>query len=136
MFGDGLEIRENLAWVELVGQSVDHRMGGVFGHLLDPILPKRAPDHAIGHAVEHACGIGDGLTSAQLGTGLIDDQRITTKLGDADGEAGTGTRAGFIEQYGDALRTGERLVVETILVELDGQFQHLLLFFVVQVVVT
>lgn len=33
------------------------------------------------------------------------------------------------------LRASERLVIETVLVELDGQFQHLLLFFVVQIVI-
>ena len=33
------------------------------------------------------------------------------------------------------MQLGGRLVIETVLVELDGQFQHLLLFFVVQIVI-
>lgn len=58
------------------------------------------------------------------------------KLGNADGEAGTGAGGGLVEQYSDGLRTGERLLVEAVVVELDGKFEHLLLFLMVEVVVT
>ena len=59
--------------------------------------------------VEHSRGVGDRLAAAQLGTGLVDDQRIPAELRHADGEAGTGAGGGLVEQHGDGLRAGERL---------------------------
>ena len=136
VLGDGLEVGENLAGMEVIGQGVDHRMGGVLGHFFDAALAEGAPHHTVSHAVEHTSGIGHGLATAQLGAGLVDDQRVAAKLGNADGEAGTGAGGGLVEQYSDGLRTGERLLVEAVVVELDGKFEHLLLFLMVEVVVT
>ena len=135
MLRDGLEIGEDLARVEFVGQGVHHRMGGVLGHFLNTVLAEGAPHHTIGHTIKHARRVGHRFATPQLGTGLVDDQRIAAEFRHADGEAGAGTGARLVENNGDALWTGEWLVIEAVLVELDGQFQHLLLFFVVQIVI-
>ena len=42
---------------------------------------------------------------------------------------------GLSNSHGDGLRTGERLLVEAVVVEFDGKFEHLLLFLMVEVVV-
>ena len=136
MFGDGLEVGKNLAGVEVIGQRVDHRVGGILGHFLHAILTKGAPDHAIGHTVEHTGGIGHRLATAQLGAGLVNDQRVAAKLGNTNGETGAGTGGRLVEQHGDGLRTGKRLLVETVLAELDGKLKHLLLLLMVEVVIT
>ena len=111
-------------------------MGGILRHFLHTILTEGTPHHAVGHAVKHTCGVCHRFATAQLGSGLVDDQRVAAKLGNADGEAGTGAGGGLVEQYGDGLRTGERLLVEAVVVELDGKLEQLLLFLMVEVVVT
>ena len=135
MLGNGLEVGKNLARVEFIRQSVHHRMGGILRHFLHTILAKGAPHHAIGHAVKHTCGVGNRFATAQLGAGLVDDQRIAAQFGNANGEAGTGSGTRLVKDHRDALRAGERLMVETIVVEFDGEFEHLLLLFMVEIVI-
>ena len=136
MLRDGEQVGEHLTGVELVGQRVDDRAGGVFRHLFDAVLTERSPDDAVGHAGEHSRSVGDRLAAAQLGTGLVDDQRIPAEFRHADGEAGTGAGGGLVEQHGDGLGAGERLTVEAVLAEFHAEFQNLLLFGMVDVVVT
>ena len=135
MFGDSLEVGKNLAGMEFIRQSVHHRMGGILSHFLHTILTEGTPHHAIGHAVKHACGVGDRFATAKLGAGLVDDQRIAAQFGNANGEAGTGSGTRLVEDHRDALRAGEWLMVETIVVEFDGEFEHLLLLFMVEIVI-
>ena len=110
-------------------------MGGVLGHFRNTVLTKGAPHHAVRHTVEHAGGVGDRLAAAQLGSGLVDHQRIAAEFGHADGEAGAGAGARLVENHRDALWSGERLMVEAILMELDGEFKYLLLLLMVQIIV-
>ena len=135
MLGNGLEVGKNLARVEFIGQSVHHRMGGILRHFLHTILTEGAPHHTIGHAVKYTCGVCHRFATAQLGSGLVDDQRIATQFGNANGEAGTGSGARLVEDHRDALRSGERLMVETVVMEFDGKFENLLLLFMVEIVI-
>ena len=81
---DGLQVGEDLAGVELVGQRVDHRHPADRGHLLDAVLAEGAPHDRGALPVEHPGGVGDRLAAAELAAGGLDDQRVAAELGDAD----------------------------------------------------
>ena len=121
--------------MELVGQRVDDGDGRIFGHLLDAFLPEGAPDDAVGHTGEYARGVGDRLASAQLGAGLVDDQRISAEFRHADREARTGTSAGLVEQHGDTLRAFKRPLVEAVFAEFQSKGDDLLLLVMIDVII-
>ena len=66
VLADGLQVGEQLAGVELVGQRVDHRDAGVRGHRLEPVLAEGPPDDGRDLPAQHPGGVLDGLAAADL----------------------------------------------------------------------
>ena len=110
----GLQVGEQLAGVEVVGEGVDHGDGADRGHPLDPLVGAGAPDDGGDLPVEHAGGVLDRLAPPELRPGGVDDQRVAAEVGDADRERDPGPGAGLVEERrprpagprGDARRTG------------------------------
>ena len=132
---DGEEVGEHLAGMEIIGQSIDDRHRGILRHFFHTVLPISAPHDGVCHARKHPRGVSNRLATAQLGAGLVDDQRVAAQLGNADGEAGASASAVFVEKHSHSLRAGKRLGIETVFAELHAQFEDLLLLFMGDVVI-
>src|SRR5690606_24862128 len=74
------------------------------------------------------CGVGRGLLAAELAVRGRDDERDAAEIGDADGERHPGAGGGLVEDDGDRLRAGERLVRPAVLLQLDREVEDLGLF--------
>src|ERR1700733_750685 len=107
MLGHRLQVGEDLARVELVGERVDHRDGGRPGEFLDALLPGRAPGDRGNLPGEHPGDVGDRLTASDVRLGRVDLKRQAAELADADGEGDTGAQARLVEEQGDRLGPGE-----------------------------
>ena len=81
--GHRLQVGEDLAGVELVGQRVDHRDGGRRRQLLDPLLARGAPGDRGDLPGQHPADVGDGLAAADVRLGRVDLERLAAELGDA-----------------------------------------------------
>ncbi len=124
-FPDGLEVAQDLAGVEPVGQGVDDRYAGDGGHRFDPVLAEGAPDDRRDLAVQDAGRVLDRFAAAELAAARVDDQGVAAELGDADGERHPGAGGGLIEEHGDGFGTGEHLVPERIGFEPVGEIEYL-----------
>mmetsp|Transcript_23487 Transcript_23487/g.41323 ORF Transcript_23487/g.41323 Transcript_23487/m.41323 type:complete len:310 (+) Transcript_23487:1696-2625(+) len=60
------DVRHDLARVRAVGQPVDDRHRGVFGHLKQRLFLKRADHDQVHITAEHAGGVGDGFAVPKL----------------------------------------------------------------------
>src|SRR5690606_5111874 len=132
----GLQVGEDLAGVELVGEGVDDGHGGAGGHLLDALLPRRPPHDGADLALQDAGGVGDGLAAAELAGARVHHQGVAAELGDAHGEGDPGPGGRLVEQHRDGPRALQRPEPEAVLLHLGGQVQHLGLLGGAQVVVT
>ena len=93
VLADRLQVGEDLARVELVGQRVDDRHRADRRHLLDAVLAVGAPDDRGDLPGEHAGGVGDRLAHADAGQPAVDDDRVAAELGDADARTTAGCAA-------------------------------------------
>ncbi len=106
--GHRLQVGEDLARVELVGQRVDHRDRARARQLLDAVLAGRAPGDRGDLPGEHPGDVGDRLAAPDVRLGRVDLKRQAAELGDADGERDAGAQARLVEEQGDRLRPGQR----------------------------
>ena len=67
MFDKRKNIRENLAWVIFVGQTVDDWHARVRGKFFDDGLLKGADHHRVDHACDDARNIFNRLATRELG---------------------------------------------------------------------
>jgi hypothetical protein len=120
-FPDGLQIGENLAWVEPVGERIDDGHAAYRRHRLDAFLGERAP-HDGGHlAVEYPRGVLDRLAAPELARLRVDDQWVAPQLGDADAERHARSRRVLVEDHRDGTRAGERLADQAVRLHGVGQ---------------
>ena len=94
-------------------------------HLLEPRLRVGAPDDRGDLTLEHARRVGGRLLAAELAVRGRDDERRSAEIGDADRERHARARRGLVEDDGDGLRTGERLELPAVLLELDREVDDL-----------
>ncbi len=78
---DGLQVGEDLARVELVGERVDHRDRGRRGHRGHPGLREGPPHHGVDVAGQHPRGVLDGLLAAELHGAAVDHDRRGRRAG-------------------------------------------------------
>ena len=121
----GLQVGEELAGVELVGERVEHRHAGVRRHGDDVALVGRAPHDRRGLAAEDAGDVLDALARPHRGQAAVDRHRVAAELGDAGGERHLGAQGRAVEDQGDRPRAGERLVVERLGLHPVGQVEDL-----------
>ena len=95
---DRLQVRQDLAGMELVGQPVDHRYRAGRGKLLDALLAGGAPDDGGRLAGQHPGHVRDRLAPADMRGLRVDDQRQPAQLGDADLEGDPGAQRRLVEQ--------------------------------------
>ena len=105
--GNCLQVGEDLAGVELVGQRVDHRDGRRLREFLDALLARSAPGDRGDLAGQHPRDIRDRLAAPDVRLGGVDLKRQAAEFGDADGEGHAGAQAWLVEEQGDCLRPGE-----------------------------
>ena len=121
--------------MELVGQRVDDRHGGGFGHRAQTGLPVGAPDDGIDIAGQHFRGVLQRLLAAELGAAAVDHHCVPAELGDTHLEREPGAGGVLVEDHRDAAGAVQRAVAERVFLQLGGQRQHLGLFIGLQVVV-
>ena len=80
---------------------------------LESRLGVGAPHDRRDLAVEHAGDVLDAPRATPSGEAAVDDHRVAAELGDADGERHPGAQGRLVEDHGDGLRAGERLVRRT-----------------------
>jgi len=66
MLDVGEDIRQNLARMVFIGQTVDHRNTRIFRKTLNNILAESANHDDVAHARHHLCGIFHRFTAAEL----------------------------------------------------------------------
>ena len=69
-----LDVREQLAGMEIVAEGVDHRYAGICGESHQPLVIEGADGYAIDHARDHAGGVLDRLAAAELAVAGGDEQ--------------------------------------------------------------
>ena len=135
VLADRLQVGEDLARVELVGQRVDDRHAAVRGHLLDAVLAEGAPDDRGDLAADDPGGVGDRLAHADAGQPGVDDHREAAELGDAGRERQLGAQRRLVEDQRDGPRAAQRLVPMPVGLHRVGEVEHLDQFVGRQVVV-
>ena len=105
-----LQVGQDLAGVELVGQRVDDRDRADRRHLLDALLAVGPPHDRGDLAGEHARRVGDGLADPDAGQPSVDHDRVTTELGHPDRERQLRAQGLLVEDQGHGLRAGQRAV--------------------------
>jgi hypothetical protein len=133
--GQGLQVGQHLAGVEVVGQRVDDRHRGGGGHRGQPLLGEGAPHHRVDVAGQHHPGVLQGLLPPQLGAAPVDDDGVPAELGDAHLEGEPGAGGVLLEDHRHPARALQRPPGKRGGLELGGQRQHLGLLGRVQVVV-
>ena len=96
VLGDGHQVGEDLAGVEVVGERVDHRAPSwPRPSASSRSWPKVRQTIAATLALEDAGGVRDRLAAADLAGRPVDDQRVAAEVRDAGGEGdpGAGSRA-------------------------------------------
>ena len=111
--------------MEVIGKAVDDRDRGTERHLLEAGLGVGTPDDRGNLALEHARGVGGGLLTAELTARRGDDERNSPEVGDSDGEAHAGSGRRLVENHGDGLWPSERLVGESVSLELCREVENL-----------
>ena len=121
---DRHEVGEDLARVEVVGESVYDRYGRHARQLFDALVREGADHDPVEIAAEDVRGVADGLAAADLHLGLIEIERTPAEFAHADfeGDPRPGRRLG--EDQPDAL-SGERSVLDftAFAFELGGEFE-------------
>ena len=125
VLADGEQVGEKLAGVEVIGKAVDDRDRGTERHLLEAGLGVGTPDDRGNLALEHARGVGGGLLTAELTVRRGDDERNSPEVGDSDSEAHAGAGRRLVENHGDGLWPSERLVGESVSLELCREVENL-----------
>ena len=121
----GLQVGEDLAGVEGIGQRVDYRHGGGRRHLGDPVLAEGTP-HDRGHLPAQYPGrVGDRLAAPELRGLRVNQQRMAAKLGNSYRERNSGAGRWLIEQNGHGAGPGEGPVPEAVRLHRGGQVEHL-----------
>ena len=85
-FQDGLQVGDDLARVRCVGQAVDDRHAGIFGHLDDLGMIVGADHDRVAEPRQHARGIGDALAATQLHLAGFHDDGLAAELTHRDVE--------------------------------------------------
>jgi hypothetical protein len=132
---DRLQVGEQLARVEPVGERVDHRHRAERGHLLDALLLVRPPYDRGDLAGQHPGDVADRFARADAGEPAVDRDRLAAEFGDADREGQLGAQGRLVEQQRDRLRAGERTVPVPVGLHRVGEVEHLDEFVRSQVVV-
>ena len=60
------KVSQNLGGVELIGQAIPYRYGGILGQLVHNLLAIAAVLNAVKHAAQHLGGVGNGFLFADL----------------------------------------------------------------------
>ena len=123
--GDGLQIGQHLARMELIRQCVDHRNRCGRGHLVEPILAEGPPDDRIDIPGEHPAGVGEGLVPTELSLAAVDDDGVPAELGDTHLEGEPGAGGVLVEDDGHTPGAFQRAAAQRGLLEVGGQRQHL-----------
>ena len=97
MFLVGHHVGHDLAGMGAVGQPVDDRHGGVFGHLEQRRFLEGADHDEIDVTAQHPGGVGDGLAVAQLHLLARQHHRLPAHLPHAEVEADPGAGRGLFE---------------------------------------
>ncbi len=92
MLSDGEDVGEDLAGVEQVGESVDHRDGCVFRQLFDVGVGEGTNHDAVDVAGKDARGVGNGLTTPELDIARRQEQGVAAELVGAHLEGDASTR--------------------------------------------
>src|SRR5690606_33897017 len=98
-------------------------------------LCEGAPHDGGDLALEHPGGVGRGLLAAQLAALDAEDQGYASEVGNTGGEGDPRARGRLVEDHGDGLRTGEWLLGEPVSLELQREFENLVLLGLAEVVV-
>ena len=75
-----VDVREDLAGVVLVGETVDHRDARVCGEALDDRLLERADHHDVDHPRDHARDVLDRLAARELRVAAVQVDRDAAQL--------------------------------------------------------
>ena len=66
MFNVSEDISQDLAGMEFIGQTIDHRHAGVRCKILNLVLAVSADHHQVDHSADHACAVFNGFCAPQL----------------------------------------------------------------------
>ena len=103
MLADGHQVRQNLAGMAEVGQTVDDRDRAVLRQVLDLLLCIGADHDAVQIAGQNARGILHRLAAADLQVTVGQEQRLTAELIHAGFEGDAGAGGGLLEDHAEAL---------------------------------
>ncbi len=101
MFLEGHDVGHDLTGMGAVGQPVDHRHGGVLGHLQQHFFLKGADHDEVDVAAEHAGGVGDGLAMAKLHFRAAEHHGLPAHLPHAQIEGHARAGGGFLKDQCD-----------------------------------
>ena len=76
-FNIRVNIRQNLAWMIFVGQTVDHRYARIGSKTLDDVLTECADHDDVDHARNHLRSVFDRLTATELRIFGVEINRVT-----------------------------------------------------------
>ena len=95
----GHHVSHDLAWMGIVGQAVDDRHRGIFGHFKEAIMRRGADHDDVDIARENARGVGDRFGAAELHLRAGQHQRLAAKLPHGNVEGDTGSRRWLVEDH-------------------------------------
>nr|BFE69722.1 hypothetical protein GCM10020092_030230 [Actinoplanes digitatis] len=122
---DRLQVGQQLAGVEAVGQRVDHRHPHVRGELGQPLVAGGTEDDG-GHVPgDDPARVQQRLAAAEVGGLGVHDDRVAAQLGDAGLERQPGAQADLVEEDRHRPRPVERPVREPVGLHRRGEVEHL-----------
>jgi len=100
---DREEVPDDLAWMFLVVEAVDHRDGCTPSQFLDVLSLERAVHDAIHIAAQDLRGVGDRLAAANLQVVRAEEERMAAELRHPDLERDPRPSRGLLENHREAL---------------------------------
>ncbi len=97
LLADGHQVGERLAWVQFVGQPVDHGHCGVLGHLHDGAVLEGAQHQQVHVSRQDAGGVGDRLPASDLQVAVGEEDRLASELRHPRFEADPGSSGRLLE---------------------------------------
>ena len=100
---NGKDIRQCLAGMQQVGQTVDNRYACIFSQLDNGIMGEGTDHNTVNEAGQHACSITNRFAAANLGSRIAQINRMAAQLPEANLKGGSGTGGSLGEQHGQSL---------------------------------
>ena len=129
VFLDRQKVSQNLGGVELIGQAIPYRYGGILGQLVHDLLAIAAVLNAVKHAAQHLGGVGNGFLFADLAARRVKVGDLHAQIVSGDLKAAAGAGGGLFKDQGDVL-AGQLLIVADaglfLGLQVGGQIEQLL----------